>query len=233
MRIIGLDVHRTFAKVAIREHGRVRPAGRISTTTAGLQLFVRRLTRWDEVVLEATCNTHAIARLLRAHAAGRSSEEGRAWLATQSLPADERAGHEPAPGPGPCEEDLTELDRGLAGAVLEDAAVRRPGDPGCRLRRRDWPRRRHRGRHRPVAAEARQLRRSESPGAPVGLQPAQHGRITKQGRATRGACWSKPPGSRRKRRTLAGVLCAGAGRRGHQIAAVATARKLPSWRGTC
>ena len=33
MRIIGLDVHRTFAEVAIREHGRVRPAGRISTTT--------------------------------------------------------------------------------------------------------------------------------------------------------------------------------------------------------
>jgi transposase len=68
MRIIGLDVHRTFAEVAIREHGRVRPAGRISTTTAGLQLFARGLTRRDEVVLEATCNTHAIARLLRAHA---------------------------------------------------------------------------------------------------------------------------------------------------------------------
>jgi transposase len=44
MRIIGLDVHRTFAEVAIREHGRVRPAGRISTTTAGLQLFARGLT---------------------------------------------------------------------------------------------------------------------------------------------------------------------------------------------
>jgi transposase len=68
MRIIGLDVHRTFAEVTIREHGRVRPGGRISTTPAGLQLFARSLTRHDEVVLEATCNTHAIARLLRAHA---------------------------------------------------------------------------------------------------------------------------------------------------------------------
>src|SRR2546427_663947 len=212
MRIIGLDVHRTFAEVAIREHGRVRPAGRISTTTAGLQLFARGLTHRDEVVLEATCNTHAIARLLRAHA-GRVvvsnllrtraiaeakiktdkidaavltqlhasgflpevwmpdattealrrqvsrraqivrhrtrlknqvhailhrnlvprcpasdlfGRKGRAWLAIQSLPPDERAAvtsllraldH--------ADEDLAELDRQLAGAVLEDTAIRR------------------------------------------------------------------------------------------------------------
>ena len=67
-RIIGLDVHRTFAEVAVQEHGRVRHAGRILTTVPALQLFARGLTRRDHVVLEATCNTHAIARLLRAHA---------------------------------------------------------------------------------------------------------------------------------------------------------------------
>jgi transposase len=68
VRIIGLDVHRTFAEVAVHEHGRVRQAGRIPTTAAALALFARGLTRRDHVVLEATCNTHAIARLLRAHA---------------------------------------------------------------------------------------------------------------------------------------------------------------------
>jgi class 3 adenylate cyclase/tetratricopeptide (TPR) repeat protein len=67
-RIIGLDVHRTFAEMAIYEHGRVRHAGRILTTAAALELFARGLTRRDDVVLEATCNTHAIASLLRAHA---------------------------------------------------------------------------------------------------------------------------------------------------------------------
>jgi transposase len=277
MRIIGLDVHRTFAEVAIREHGRVRPAGRISTTTAGLQLFARGLTRRDEVVLEATCNTHAIARLLRAHA-GRVvvsnplrtraiaeakiktdkidaavltqlhasgflpevwmpdattealrrqvsrraqvvhhrtrlknqihailhrnllprcpasdlfGRKGRAWLATQSLPADERAAvtsllraldH--------AAEDLSDLDRDLAGSILEDAAVRRlmtiPGvDFAVAVG---------------LVAAVGDVTRFRSPQKLVsyfglnprvrqsGLQPAHHGR-----------CWSKPPGSRPKR----------------------------------
>jgi hypothetical protein len=67
-RIIGLDVHRTFADVAVHEHGRVRHAGRILPTAAALELSARGLTRRDHVVREATCNTHAIARLVRAHA---------------------------------------------------------------------------------------------------------------------------------------------------------------------
>jgi transposase len=316
MRIIGLDVHRTFAEVAIREHGRVRPAGRISTTTAGLQLFARSLTRRDEVVLEATCNTHAIARLLRAHA-GRVvvsnplrtraiaeakiktdkidaavltqlhasgflpevwmpdattealrrqvsrraqivrhrtrlknqihailhrnllprcpasdlfGRKGRAWLATQGLPADERAAvtsllraldH--------ADEDLTELDRDLAGSILEDAAVRRlmtiPGvDFAVAVG---------------LIAAIGDVTRFRSPQKLVsyfglnprvrqsGLQPAQHGRITKQGRAhARGmlveAAWvaAKTPGP------LRAFFVRVRGRRGHQIAAVATARKL-------
>ena len=316
MRIIGLDVHRTFAEVAIREHGRVRPAGRISTTTAGLQLFARGLTRRDEVVLEATCNTHAIARLLRAHA-GRVvvsnplrtraiaeakiktdkidaavltqlhasgflpevwmpdattealrrqvsrraqvvhhrtrlknqihailhrnllprcpasdlfGRKGRAWLTTQSLPADERAAvtsllraldH--------ADEDLTELDRDLASSILEDAGVRRlmtiPGvDFAVAVG---------------LVAAIGDVTRFRSPQKLVsyfglnprvrqsGLQPAHHGRITKQGRAhARGmlveAAWvaAKTPGP------LRAFFVRVRGRRGHQIAAVATARKL-------
>ena len=316
MRIIGLDVHRTFAEVAIREHGRVRPAGRISTTTAGIQLFARSLTHRDEVVLEATCNTHAIARLLRAHA-GRVvvsnplrtraiaeakiktdkidaavltqlhasgflpevwmpdattealrrqvsrraqivrhrtrlknqihailhrnllprcpasdlfGRKGRAWLTTQSLPADERAAvtsllraldH--------ADEDLTELDRDLASSILEDAGVRRlmtiPGvDFAVAVG---------------LVAAIGDVTRFRSPQKLVsyfglnprvrqsGLQPAHHGRITKQGRAhARGmlveAAWvaAKTPGP------LRAFFVRVRGRRGHQIAAVATARKL-------
>ena len=316
MRIIGLDVHRTFAEVAIREHGRVRPAGRISTTTAGLQLFARSLTHRDEVVLEATCNTHAIARLLRAHA-GRVvvsnplrtraiaeakiktdkidaavltqlhasgflpevwmpdattealrrqvsrraqvvhhrtrlknqihailhrnllprcpasdlfGRKGRAWLTTQSLPADERAAVTSLlRALDLADEDLTELDRDLASSILEDAGVRRlmtiPGvDFAVAVG---------------LVAAIGDVTRFRSPQKLVsyfglnprvrqsGLQPAHHGRITKQGRAhARGmlveAAWvaAKTPGP------LRAFFVRVRGRRGHQIAAVATARKL-------
>ena len=45
----------------------VRSAGRIDLTAEALHAFGRQLTQDDDVVLEATCNTHAIARLLRAY----------------------------------------------------------------------------------------------------------------------------------------------------------------------
>ena len=63
-RRIGLDVHRDFAQVAIWEDGRVRQAGRIDATPEALRLFADSLAPTDEVALEATCNTHAIVRLL-------------------------------------------------------------------------------------------------------------------------------------------------------------------------
>ena len=66
-RCIGLDVHREFAEVAIWERGVVRSAGRIATTPEALRLFADSLCESDEVALEATCNTHAIARLLEHH----------------------------------------------------------------------------------------------------------------------------------------------------------------------
>ena len=64
-RCIGLDVHREFAQVAIWQDGRgpLRP-GQIATTPEALRLFADSLCRDDEVAMEATCNTHAIARLL-------------------------------------------------------------------------------------------------------------------------------------------------------------------------
>jgi transposase len=66
-RCIGLDVHREFAEVAIWQEGLVRPAGRIETTSEALRLFAESLCEHDEVAIEATCNTHAIARLLERH----------------------------------------------------------------------------------------------------------------------------------------------------------------------
>ena len=68
-RCIGLDVHREFAEVAIWQKGVVRSAGQIATTPEALRLFAESLCELDEVALEATCNTHAIARLLERHVA--------------------------------------------------------------------------------------------------------------------------------------------------------------------
>jgi len=68
-RCIGLDVHREFAEVAIWEDGVVRSAGRVEATPEALKLFAESLCDYDEVALEATCNTHAIARLLERHVA--------------------------------------------------------------------------------------------------------------------------------------------------------------------
>src|SRR3954454_16334994 len=63
-RCFGLDVHREFAQVAIWQDGSVRQAGQIPATTEGLRRFADSLGPSDEVALEATCNTHAIAKLL-------------------------------------------------------------------------------------------------------------------------------------------------------------------------
>jgi transposase len=63
-RCIGLDVHREFAQVAVWEDGRVRHVGQISTTPEALRVFADSLAPSDEVAIEATCNTHAIAKLL-------------------------------------------------------------------------------------------------------------------------------------------------------------------------
>jgi transposase len=68
-RCIGLDVHREFAEVAIVEHGVVRSAGQIKVAPEALRLFAASLAPDDEVAIEATVNTHAIARLLEQHVA--------------------------------------------------------------------------------------------------------------------------------------------------------------------
>src|SRR5947209_16406604 len=68
-RVIGMDIHRTFAEVMIWEDGRLRPAGRVDMTRVGLEGFGRSLTREDEVVVEATGNALAVVRVLTPHVA--------------------------------------------------------------------------------------------------------------------------------------------------------------------
>ena len=67
-RFIGLDVHRDFAQVAIWEDGVVRQSGRFATTPEGVRAFAADLGPADEVALEATGNTWAIAALLASRA---------------------------------------------------------------------------------------------------------------------------------------------------------------------
>ncbi len=63
-RCIGLDVHREFAQIAVWEDGRVRQAGQIALSAEALRAFSDSLGPEDEVAVEATCNTHAIVRLI-------------------------------------------------------------------------------------------------------------------------------------------------------------------------
>ncbi len=63
-RKIGLDVHREFAQIAVWEDGVVRQAGQIATTPEALRVFADSLQPSDEVAIEATCNTHAIVKLI-------------------------------------------------------------------------------------------------------------------------------------------------------------------------
>lgn len=63
-RVIGMDIHRTFAEVVIWEQGRLRRAGRVDMTRTALEGFGKSLQASDEVVVEATGNTMAVVRVL-------------------------------------------------------------------------------------------------------------------------------------------------------------------------
>ena len=67
MRVIGLDVSRTFAEIAYLEDGSVRPGGRVGLRRHRLEEFAGALRPTDHVVLEATTNTAAIVAALKPH----------------------------------------------------------------------------------------------------------------------------------------------------------------------
>jgi transposase len=63
-RSVGLDVHREFCEVAVSDGGSPWLAGRVGISVEQLQLLAERLEPSDRVVLEATGNALAIARIL-------------------------------------------------------------------------------------------------------------------------------------------------------------------------
>ena len=315
-RVIGMDIHRTFAEVVFWKDGRLRWHGRVDMTRSGLEGFGRSLVKDDEVVLEATGNAMAVVRVLNPyvarvimanplqvkaiahahvktdkidagvlaslHAAGFLPEvwlpdaaterrrrlvarrnqivrhrtrvknethailaahlvppcphaelfngPGRAWLARQALPDDERAAiTRHLRELDRLGEDLAVLDREIAEATVDDPTVRRLLTIA--------------GMNVTVAAglvaAIGDIRRFPSPQKLVsyfGLNPrvrqsglglAQHGRISKIGRSHARAllveaAWAaaKAPGP------LHAFFVRIRARRGHQVAAVATARKM-------
>jgi transposase len=64
VRYIGVDVHREFAEVAVLEDGVARSGGRVPATPEGIRILADSLGPDDEVAIEATVNTFAVAKLL-------------------------------------------------------------------------------------------------------------------------------------------------------------------------
>jgi len=60
-----MDVHRSFAQVAVVEDGLCRDEGRIGVRPEDLRAWAMTLEAGDEVALEATTNSDAIATMLR------------------------------------------------------------------------------------------------------------------------------------------------------------------------
>lgn len=64
VRYIGMDVHREFAQLAVLENGLLRDEGKIGVTPEALRAWADGLRADDQVALEATGNSDAIANLL-------------------------------------------------------------------------------------------------------------------------------------------------------------------------
>jgi transposase len=65
MRIVGMDIHRSFAQVAILENGQITKELRVDLTYELLVKFAKTLSADDDVVIEATGNSAAVERLMR------------------------------------------------------------------------------------------------------------------------------------------------------------------------
>ena len=65
MRVVGMDIHRSFAQVAILDGGRICEERRVDLIHNRFLEFARTLRPDDEVVIEATGNSAAVERFLR------------------------------------------------------------------------------------------------------------------------------------------------------------------------
>ena len=70
MRVVGLDLSRTFAEIAYVEDGQVTAGGRVTLVHAALiEWAASQLRASDHVVLEATANTMAVVNAVRSRVA--------------------------------------------------------------------------------------------------------------------------------------------------------------------
>ena len=68
MRFIGMDIHRVFAEVMVWLDGKITRLGRVDMHRDRLEEFARpALTDDDHVVIEATGNAAAVAKVLAPH----------------------------------------------------------------------------------------------------------------------------------------------------------------------
>ena len=67
MRVVGLDIHRSFAEAAMIDEGRVQQLGRIDLVRERVIAFAKRLGKTTDVVVEATGNTMAVVKLMAPH----------------------------------------------------------------------------------------------------------------------------------------------------------------------
>jgi len=67
MHAVGLDIHRNFGEAAEIRDGVARQLGRFDLVRAKVVAFAKRLGDGAEVVIEATGNTMAVARLIAPH----------------------------------------------------------------------------------------------------------------------------------------------------------------------
>jgi transposase len=65
VRVIGMDIHRSFAQVAILEDGEIIQELRVDLVHGPLVNFAKTLGLEDEVVIEATGNSATVERLMR------------------------------------------------------------------------------------------------------------------------------------------------------------------------
>jgi len=65
LRVVRMDIHRTFGEVVYWEDGRLRHGDRVDMTRTALDGFGETLTSTDEVVVEATGICMAVSRVLR------------------------------------------------------------------------------------------------------------------------------------------------------------------------
>ena len=66
MRVVGMDIHRSFAQVAILEKGQITKELRVDLAYRAASVkSAKALRADDEVVIEATGNSAAVERLMR------------------------------------------------------------------------------------------------------------------------------------------------------------------------